>query len=266
MSDWQPADWVLRQGPPPPPPENEPSPPPSEPDPLTEPFWGYRDLLVFVGLSVPSLLLGIVIVQTFILTTHIQIPGKASSLVTSQFIGYGFWFLSLYVLLRVRYDRPFWRSLGWTVPWRFPLATLFGGPALAFAVGILGSILNTPNVNMPIQNLLADRTSVILVGLMATTLGPVCEELAFRGFLLPLLVRSFGVWLGLVLSSLPFALLHGPQYGWHWQHIVLLTIASVVFGGVRIYFRSTAAATLVHATYNLTFFVAYVLQRKEVLI
>ena len=119
---------------------------------------------------------------------------------------------------------------------------------------------------MPIQDLLVDRTSVILVGLMAVTLGPVCEELAFRGFLLPLLVRSFGVWLGLLLSSIPFALLHGPQYGWHWQHMVLLTIASVVFGGVRIYFRSTAAATLVHATYNFTFFVAYVLQRKQVLI
>jgi len=265
MSDWQPADWVLRQDGVPPPPA-EPPPPQPEQTPPGEPFWGYRDLIIFAALSIPSLALGLVIVQTIILSTGIQIPGKASPLVSSQFLGYGFWFLSLYVLLRARYDRPFWSSLGWKVPWRYPLLSLFGGPALAFAIGILGSLLNTPNVNMPIQELLVDRPSVILVGLMAATLGPVCEELAFRGFLLPLLVRSFGVYLGLLLSSLPFALLHGPQYGWHWQHIVMLTLASVVFGASRLYFRSTAAATLVHAAYNLTFFVAYVLQRKEVLI
>jgi uncharacterized protein len=265
MSDWQPADWVLRQDGAAPPPEEPP--PPSEPpeSPVGEPFWDYRDLLVFAALSVPSILLGMVITQTFVLSTGIHFPGKASALVIAQFLGYGFWFLSLYVLLRVRYDRPFWLSLGWTVPWRFLLPSLLGGPVLAFSVGILGAALNTPNVNMPLQDLLVDRPSVILVGLMATTLGPVCEELAFRGFLLPLLRRTFGVWLGLVLSSLPFALLHGPQYGWHWQHIVLLTLASLVFGLVRIYSRSTAAATLVHASYNLAFFIAYVLQRKEVL-
>ena len=265
MSDWQPADWVLRQKQNSSPPEEPPPPPPPQ-KPMEDPFWGYRDLLVFALLAVPSLLLGLFIVQTIILSTGLRIPGKASSLVVPQFLGYAFWFLSLYILLRVRYDRPFWPSLGWKVPWRYPLLSLVGGPALAFAIGVLGNVLQTPNVNMPIQDLLTDRPSIVLIGLMATTLGPLCEELAFRGFLLPLLVRSFGVWLGLILSSLPFALLHGPQYGWHWQHIVLLTMASFVFGAARIYFRSTAAATLVHATYNLTYFIAYILQRKDVLI
>jgi hypothetical protein len=108
----------------------------------------------------------------------------------------------------------------------------------------------------------ADRESVLLVGAFATTLGPACEELIFRGFLLPLLVRSFGVITGVVAAALPFALLHGPQYGWSWRHLLLVTLAGSVFGWVRLRTGSTVAAATVHAAYNLTFFIAYLNQGK----
>ena len=104
-----------------------------------------------------------------------------------------------------------------------------------------------------------------MVGFFATTLGPLAEELVFRGFLQPLMMRTFGTAAGIVLASLPFSLAHGPQYSWSWRHVLLLFLASVVFGVVRWRTGSTAASTLVHATYNLTFFTGFLLQRKDLL-
>ena len=90
-------------------------------------------------------------------------------------------------------------------------------------------------------------------------IGPVCEELAFRGFLMPLLVRSFGWVAGIIGAALPFALLHGDQYSWTWQYIVLVAFAGMVFGWVRYRTGSTMASALMHSTYNATFYAAYVI-------
>ena len=117
---------------------------------------------------------------------------------------------------------------------------------------------------MPMQELLRDRASLVLVGIFAVTLGPLCEELSFRGFFLPLLARSLGAAGGVLLTAVAFSLMHGPQYAWSWRHILLITLAGVAFGVVRLRSGSTAAATIMHATYNLTFFVAYLVQSDGV--
>jgi membrane protease YdiL (CAAX protease family) len=140
---------------------------------------------------------------------------------------------------------------------------VFAGPVLALLIAVLGLALQTPEINMPIRDLLTDWTSVLLVGIFATTLGPLCEELAFRGFLLPLVARSLGRVAGVIVAALPFAILHGPQYAWSWRHVLLITLAGAVFGWVRLRSRSTFAAALVHAGYNLTFFSAYLFQGKD---
>jgi membrane protease YdiL (CAAX protease family) len=97
---------------------------------------------------------------------------------------------------------------------------------------------------------------MILVGIFAVTLGPLCEELAFRGFLQPLLVRSVGAALGIFLTSVPFGLLHLQEYSWSWRHALLITLAGCAFGVVRYRTRSTAVAAVMHAAYNSTFFIA----------
>jgi membrane protease YdiL (CAAX protease family) len=133
----------------------------------------------------------------------------------------------------------------------------------AIGIALLGVAMQTPNVEMPMRDLLSDRFSLILVGTFAVTLGPACEELAFRGFLLPVLARTFGGPAGVTLTSATFALMHGPQYAWSWQHLVLICLAGVLFGAVRLLSGSTAAAAAMHAGYNLTFFVAYLTQWEE---
>jgi membrane protease YdiL (CAAX protease family) len=178
----------------------------------------------------------------------------------AQFIGYFLLFASLVLLLRVRYDAPFLPSMAWVMPKKGLWLNVAFGPMLAFTLSMLGFALQAPTGETPFKEMMTDRWSLIVIGLFGVTIGPLCEELAFRGFLMPVLVRSFGAWIGVLVTALPFALLHGPQYSWSWQHILLLTLAGCAFGGIRQITGSTAAAALTHATYNLTFFSALVIE------
>ncbi|HUQ95010.1 MAG TPA: type II CAAX endopeptidase family protein, partial [Bryobacteraceae bacterium] len=233
-------------------------PPPS----LSYPFWNYEDILLFFGMGLPCLVLSVVLLEGIVWFIPVK-PSRVLYFLIAQFIGYALWFASLILLLRVRYDAPFWSSLAWVIPKQGFWRNIFQGPMLAFAVAWLGVVLRTPNIEMPFKQLLDDRFSLMVTGVFAVSVGPLCEELAFRGFLMPLLTRSFGVWPGILITAVPFALLHGPQYAWSWRHLFLLVLAGVAFGRVRHITGSTAAATLTHATYNLTFFSALVVQGKD---
>lgn len=229
-----------------------------------EPFWGWTDAALLAALSIPCLALAILLTHGIFLLLP-RTPGEAARAISVQFAAYGLWFGALWLILRQRYHAPFWSSLGWRYPWPNMLLTGVLGPALVIFVAVLGELLHTPVIDNAIARLLRDRWSVLLVGTFAVTLGPLAEELIFRGFFQPLAVRTFGPWIGITLASAPFALLHGPQYSWNWQHVLLLFLASFAFGYTRHRTGSTAASTVVHATYNLTFFVGYLSQHRELL-
>ncbi|MCW5980524.1 MAG: CPBP family intramembrane metalloprotease [Bryobacteraceae bacterium] len=237
--------------------------PVSPPAPEPYPFWGYGDLVLLIGLMLPALIAAAVLVKL----AALAFPGASESpaviALAVQFLGYGLWFLCLYGALRLRYGRPFWKSLAWTRPPGGTSRFLLIGVILAIGVAVLGAALRTPDVDMPMKELLRDRVSLILVGIFAITLGPLCEELIFRGFLLPLLVKSLGAVAGVAITAVGFSLLHGPQYAWSWQHLALITVAGAVFGWIRLASGSTAAAAVMHAGYNLTFFIAFLAQGKE---
>jgi hypothetical protein len=226
------------------------------------PFWDWSDAALLGGITIPCFLLSFLV--TRVLYDIIQIPATdAIRALSLQFIAYGFLFLTLWLILKLRYDEAFWRSMAWMTDWRSPFLTLLLGPALALGVVITGLLINAPNVSSNLEKLMQDRLSVVLIGFFAITLGPLAEELIFRGFLLPLTLRTFGVIAGVVSASLPFSLLHGPQYNWSWKHLLMLFFVSVAFSLVRIRTGSTAASTLAHSAYNLTLYTGYVLQRKD---
>jgi membrane protease YdiL (CAAX protease family) len=126
---------------------------------------------------------------------------------------------------------------------------------------VLGAILRPPDIKTPLEELMKDPASLLLVGIFAVTLGPLCEELAFRGFLMPLAVRTFGAIAGVLLAAAPFAVLHGFEYAWSWQRLVIIFFAGAAFGWMRYRSGSTAAAAIMHAGYNLVFFAGMLAQR-----
>ena len=243
---------------------SDPEPPGLPEPPERYPFWGYADLFVFIGLAMAGQIAALLLVQVVLWILHAEVKNDLLRMVPAQFLGYLFLFLCVWLMFRAQYGRPFWRSMGWTdVPLRTG-AILALGVILAFAVGIVSVTLKTPETT-PLSKLLAGRAAVIVVAFFGVTFGPLCEELIFRGFLQPLLVRSLGAVAGILLAAVPFGLLHLPEYGYSWQHGVLITLVGAAFGWMRHRTGSTKASTIMHAAYNGTFFVALLAQRKDLL-
>lgn len=243
----------------------QPDAPPPEPTaaPEREPFWTYSDVLIFFGMAIPCLLLGVGFVKALGFLFHFHPKVRTLELLPAQFLGYALMFTALMLLLRWQYHRPFWRSLGWTAVRLSPILVMIAGLLTAYAVSATGALLQTPTTDNPLTEMLEDPTSLALFAVFGVTLGPLCEELAFRGFLQPLIVRSLGVVPGILVTAIPFGLLHFQEYGNSWRHVVLISLAGAAFGAMRQVTGSTKASTLMHASYNALFFVALLAQRNQ---
>lgn len=243
----------------------EPTPPldPVQPPaPAREPFWSYGDLLVFLGLALPCMLLGYGAVKAAFWIFHLHPAVKTWELLAEQFAGYGLLFGMLVVLFRTQYDRPFWRSLGWVTPQLPFYSIVTAGVGLALGILMLGALIQTPRTENPLTQLLQDPTSLVLVAIFGTIVAPVCEELVFRGFLQPLLVRSLGVVAGILATALPFGMLHFQEYGKSWRHVLLISLSGVAFGLMRQVTGSTKASAAMHSAYNAFQFVLLLLAKN----
>jgi membrane protease YdiL (CAAX protease family) len=71
----------------------------------------------------------------------------------------------------------------------------------------------TPHVSPGLRDAVT-REGLVLSILTTAILGPLAEELVFRGMLLQSLAKTrLGFWGAAVLVAVPFALIHGQQYG-----------------------------------------------------
>jgi hypothetical protein len=82
------------------------------------------------------------------------------------------------------------------------------------------------------------------------------EELFFRGFLYPVLARSTGMPIAVLLTAVAFALLHGAQLGFSWGPVLVIFLVGIVLTVVRARKNSVAASVLIHMAYNGTITVA----------
>jgi len=221
------------------------------------PFWSYLDAGAFVVIALMGVLVESVLAGLFVDLKHVQ---KIFVLFPAQLLLYLFLLGTIALIFRRYYGRPFWRSLCWTRPALGTSAVVTSGIAVACGVMLASVFLRTPDTDTPLKALLSDPTSVVLIAVLGVTVGPVSEEVVFRGFLQPLLVRSFGAAPGILLAAAPFGLLHLPEYGYSWRHAVLITAAGAAFGWMRQRTGSTKAAAIMHAAYNGVFFLLLALE------
>jgi membrane protease YdiL (CAAX protease family) len=205
--------------------------------------------------------LGPAIVSLFLAGFQIKPSVKAFTAVAGGVLGWALLFFTLSLVFRT-YQRPFWRSLAWVPPQWSPLRVASAGFGAAIVVAVLGNLIGTPNTENEITKLLKDPASVVMMAIFGVIVAPVCEELAFRGFLQPLLVRSFGAIPGILGAAIPFGLLHFREYGNSWQHALLISLAGAAFGWMRHRSASTLASAVMHAAYNTLFFAAFLASRQ----
>jgi membrane protease YdiL (CAAX protease family) len=225
------------------------------------PFWGFAEVLLAVAMFLPAVLLGGWAVEAASGFLHFN-PKMGVSLLIAEFLGYAIVFGALRLLF-ARYGEPLFASLAW-VPQNFrPVHLVLTGFVLAVTVVVLGNLLGFPsNVQTPFEKLLDDTASRIAIAAFGVSLGPIIEELLFRGFLQPVLIKSFGVLYGILATSLLFGALHLMQNAFLWQSGVLITFVGFVLGVIRHISGSTRASAIVHVSYNALPFLALLISGK----
>ncbi len=97
---------------------------------------------------------------------------------------------------------------------------------------------------------------------LQVTLGPVLEEIVFRGYLFAFLMwllskaandAARGAWT-VVFAAVVFALVHLVQPGVSWLQLACITSTGTLYGWIRWCSGSTAPAAVSHAAYNLTLY------------
>jgi uncharacterized protein len=231
--------------------------PPEAPEPAANDVpWGFGDILLMLGLAIPFFIAGFA--ATYGVIRLAGLPARGLGLLIGQFIGYGFVLVPLWMLFRSRFAEPPSLLLRLSIPSGSAGRAIGYGVLTVFLVMASAAILRTPQIDTPMEELLSDPLTLAGAAVLGVTIGPWFEELFFRGLLQPVMVRHFGIAFGILLSSLPFALLHGPQYGWSWRHVVLITVAGCAFGVMRHKTNSTGAAALMHCAYNGVLFAGFI--------
>jgi membrane protease YdiL (CAAX protease family) len=138
------------------------------------------------------------------------------------------------------------------IEWRWP-AHYFGLLALGvltlFGLQGLAHFLPIPK-NVPFDQFFKRPLEAYLTSAFAITLGPLMEELFFRGFLYPVIARRIGIVWGILITALGFGLLHAMQLGFAWGPVLIIFLVGLVLTIVRVVTKSVASSFIVHVAYN----------------
>jgi membrane protease YdiL (CAAX protease family) len=157
-----------------------------------------------------------------------------------------------FMLLIVKRDpsQDFRQAIRWNWPNNWP-TYLIAGIALSFALQGIAHFLPIPK-ELPMDRFFRTPAEAWALSLFGVTFAPLLEELLFRGFLYPVLVRRFGVAIALPATAAGFGLIHAAQLGWSWGPVLVIFIVGLAFTITRAVTKSVAAPLIMHVAYNST--------------
>ena len=226
-----------------------------------DPVWSGWDVLLIALLTLVTLivveLLTVVGARVFVFrhTSLGDLAQKPVLALLGEFFSYIAVAMYMVMLVEGKYHARFWQAIRWN--WPSSGAKVAGLGALgAFTITLdaLGNHYLPLPKSTPFDQFFAHPSDAYLMAFFAVTFGPLMEELFFRGFLYPVLVRRIGVLLAVPLTAVPFGLIHYLQYK-SWAAVLVITMVGVVLTVVREVTKSVASSFLVHAGYNATLMV-----------
>jgi membrane protease YdiL (CAAX protease family) len=245
-----------------------PAPPPARvPHDLRVP-WSWLDLLLlgilsFAGSVLLRLVLGRVFQAFGVTAAQFRASPALFGLFTvvHQLLLFALLLAYLFAQLRVNFRVPFWRTIGWhpLEPGQVPRALrcfgfVVGGFLLALMVEAVSFKFAT-KAKLPVEQLFQDRRIALAVMLLAVLVAPVIEETIFRGYIYPVVARSYGASVGVLGTGILFGLLHAPQLWGGWVQIASLVMVGIFLTWARAVTRTVLASFLLHLSYN--FFVSF---------
>ncbi len=225
--------------------------------------WGWIDLLLLLIVAVAGgVVLFFSLVKGFAMfgVSYRQIQNVAAT--ESLFLILNQALLSVVLLaylaaqMRHTFRAPFWRTTGWrpletsqTPRAAAYLGLILSGCLLAILVTMSSALFKTPKQTL-MQEFFEDRRSALLLMSMAVLVAPVLEETIFRGYIYPVIARSFGVTTSILVTGTLFGLLHASQLWGAWAKIALLVVVGIVFTYARARTHTVVASYLLHVSYN----------------
>jgi uncharacterized protein len=240
----------------------EPFPPPGPPafTPKADehPIWSGWDVLLIAALTLGILFLtqvAVVLAAHRLAYPHDSWGDIAQRPVLALIAEFGAYLvvgLYMVLLIEVKYHSQFWSSIRWNWPGVAGLS-LVGVGVLMLGFDLLGRFLPMPKTT-PFDQFFDSPLDAYLTAAFAITLGPLMEEIFFRGFLYPVLARRIGAFWGVILTALPFGAMHYVQYR-SWSAVLIIVLVGVVLTTVRAVTKSVGCSFLAHVGYNGTLMV-----------
>ncbi|MDD3014088.1 MAG: type II CAAX endopeptidase family protein [Candidatus Gastranaerophilales bacterium] len=159
----------------------------------------------------------------------------------------------IFIIVTKKYNIPFLKAFGISTG-KMP-SYFIQGITVSFILVISTSLISyvftemmgvhreNPYVNVPQEKLR-------MISIMAVLIAPVVEEIFFRGFMQPALVKSFGIFGGIFLTALVFGLSHAQYLDYSTALAAVITIG-LVLGVARHYTNSVVPGIFAHLLNNL---------------
>ena len=144
--------------------------------------------------------------------------------------------------------QDFWQAIRWNWPKNWS-AYLLAGVALSFTLQGIAHFLPIPK-EVPMDRFFRTPSEAWALSLFGVTFAPLLEELFFRGFLYPVLVRRFGIAIAVLTTAAGFSLIHAPQLGRAWGPVLVIFMVGLALTLSRAITKSVAASLLMHMAYN----------------
>jgi uncharacterized protein len=228
----------------------------SEPVLSENPVWSGWDVLQIALLTIVSIVIFLLVsaaVAQRLLYPHsafVDVAQFPLVTVAAQLLAYLLVLGFMVAVVKRVPGHEFWGELRWKWPQHWALY-LVAGFVLSVGLQAFAHLLPMPK-ELPIDRFFRTAQEAWALSLFGMTFAPLMEELFFRGFLYPVLVRRLGTATAIILTSLSFGLIHASQLGRAWGPVLVVSLVGFALTITRAATKSVAPGFLIHVAYNST--------------
>jgi membrane protease YdiL (CAAX protease family) len=218
--------------------------------------WTRRDLIAFVSFFIATViflpLLAFLVLRVFDPALQMENFSNTQKVLIQATMD-TLWIAFILFLVKGRHHQPIFRTLRFVraenaSPIKFALA----GFLMALISILLSSVLFPAPSPSGIEKLPNAASSLVLVLVFGSLMGPVLEEIVFRGFVFKVVEDVYAASLAVPVTTVLFAGLHLSQLGSNWPAFLVILVVGYLLTLVRQKTGSIIPSIIMHTTYNAT--------------